>query len=123
MEESVVADSGGRARRVENDTEERLWLTVGCDPERRRWLGVFRRVAAKVSGYQRVVAARASHELALHNYVKISNWCPSLSVKTICLNRAGKALLRRTRAINSGSLRIGAINWANVPDGLWIVHS
>lgn len=123
MEESVVADNGGRASRVENDAEGLLWLAVGCDPERRRWLGVFRRVAAKVSAYQQMVAARAPHELALHNYVKISNWCPSLSVKTICLNRAGKALLRWTRTINSGSLRIGAINWTNVPEGLWIVHS
>lgn len=52
MEESVVTDSGGRASRVENDTEELLWLAVGCDPERRRWLGVFRRVAAKVSACQ-----------------------------------------------------------------------
>ena len=76
-----------------------------------------------MSAYQQMVAATAPHELALHNYVKISNWCPSLSVKTICLNRAGKALLRWTKTINSGSLRIGAINWANVPDGLWIVHS
>lgn len=42
MDGFIVTDSGGRAIRVENDTEGRLWPALGCDPERRRWLGVFR---------------------------------------------------------------------------------